>query len=155
MTSWFRLGPSALGTTRSTLRIVLGLIFLGAGIAKLIHPADFLAELLDYRVPLPALVWHLIAASLPWLEIVLGAALCAHFWLESVFPLTIALAAVFVAMLLQAVLRGLPLDCGCFGSFLPRWTERPPVALARAIVVLGWSALSQRAEPTGEQSRNT
>ena len=141
---------SALGTTRSTFRFILGLIFLGAGVAKLIHPADFLAELLDYHVSLPALVWHLIAACLPWLEIILGAALCAHWWPETVSPLTTALAALFVAMLLQAVLRGLPLDCGCFGTWMPRWAERPPVALARAIVVLGWSATSGRAEQTSK-----
>jgi len=129
---------------RSVLRIGLGLILLGAGAAKLVHPADFLAELVDYRVPLPPLVWQLVAAGLPWLELILGTALCLNFWAATVRPLTTALAVVFVAMLLQAVLRGLPLDCGCFGSVLPRWAEQPSVALARAVVVLGWSLVVER-----------
>lgn len=132
------------GLAHSALRIGLGLIFLGAGAAKLVHPADFLAELMDYRVPSPPFVWHLVAAGLPWLEVILGAALCFNCWAGTVRPLTAALAASFVAMLLQAVLRGLPLDCGCFGSLLPRWAERPAVALARAVLVLGWSLLVER-----------
>jgi hypothetical protein len=132
---------------RVGLRWALGLSLLGAGVAKLMHPAEFAAELLDYRVPLTPLVWSLVAACLPWLEVILGLGLLLNFWAETVRPLVVALAGVFVLMLFQAVLRGLPLDCGCFGSWLPSWTETPPVAFARAVLVFlaGCSVLSERA----------
>jgi hypothetical protein len=41
-----------------------------------------------------------------------------------------------VLLLGQAVLRGLELDCGCFGAGAPAWLEQAPVALARAGLLL-------------------
>lgn len=36
----------------------------------------------------------------------------------------------------QAILRGLELNCGCFGSMTPAWFDQPAVALVRAAAVL-------------------
>jgi putative oxidoreductase len=122
------------------LRWLLGLVFLVAGFLKLVHPGDFLAELVTYRVPSPEIFLRLVAVSLPWLEILCGGFLLLDLWPESVRPVTTVLCLVFVIMLGQAVVRGLDLSCGCFGRFGPAWLERPHVALVRALLLLAASA---------------
>jgi len=42
-------------------------------------------------------------------------------------------------MLVQAVLRGLDLNCGCFGAAGRGWFERPDVALVRASLLFAAS----------------
>jgi hypothetical protein len=42
-------------------------------------------------------------------------------------------------MLGQAVLRGLDLQCGCFGGLTAHWLEQPPVAFVRACLLLAAS----------------
>jgi len=128
------------------LRWLLGLVFLVAGVLKLVHPGDFLVELAAYRVPFPGMFLRLVAVSLPWLEIICGVCLVLDRWPESVRPLVTALCLVFVVMLGQAVVRGLDLQCGCFGRFGPAWLERPDVALVRALLLLAVSAWLTRHE---------
>jgi hypothetical protein len=50
-----------------------------------------------------------------------------------------ALCAVFVVVLGQALVRGLNIDCGCFGPALSGWWDRPVFALPRAILLLAAS----------------
>ncbi|HRE80544.1 MAG TPA: MauE/DoxX family redox-associated membrane protein, partial [Opitutaceae bacterium] len=62
------------------LRLVLGGIFIWAGVAKLIEPDRFFLALLGYELPLPEVVLRLIAITLPWLECLCGGALLLNFW---------------------------------------------------------------------------
>ena len=126
--------------TALVLRWFLGLVFLAAGVLKLVHPGDFLAELVAYRLPLPEILFRLVAVCLPWLEILCGGFLLLDHWPESVRPVVTVLCLVFVIMLGQAVVRGLDLSCGCFGGFGPAWLERPDVGLVRALLLLAASA---------------
>lgn len=124
---------------RTTLRVLLGLVLIGAGVVKLLHPLDFLRELQAYALPLPLLFWRWTAACFPWFESICGAALMLDLWAETIRPVAVVLFALFCALLSQAILRGLTLNCGCFGSLLPAWLEQAPVALLRAVVLLAVS----------------
>ena len=116
-------------------RFFLGAIFLIAGGMKIAHPADFFSDLLGFKIPLPELFLRVVAVWLPWLEAIAGLALIADVWAETVRPLVAGLCLVFVLMLGQAVVRGLDLNCGCFGSGGHGWFERPDVALVRATIL--------------------
>jgi len=122
---------------RTACRIGLGLTLLVAGVMKVIHPADFFSDLLGFRVPFPERFLRFVAVCLPWLEVCVGLGLLLDFWRETVRPVAALLCLVFVAMLAQAVGRGLDLNCGCFGAGAAGWFERPGVALARAFILLG------------------
>lgn len=116
--------------------MMLGAIFAWAGAEKIVHPADFFMSLLDYGVPFPEGFLRLVAVALPWLEVFCGLALLVNAWGETVRPLVAALCLVFVAMLAEAVLRGIDLsNCGCFGPMAYSWLERPWVALPRTLVL--------------------
>lgn len=116
-------------------RLILGAVFVAAGATKLAHPAEFFSDLLSYRVAFPEMFLRVVAAYLPWLEAAAGLGLIFNFWSETVRPIVAGLCLVFVAMLGQAVARGLDLNCGCFGGGGHGWFERPDVALVRAVLL--------------------
>ena len=121
---------------RSLARVLLGAVFLVAGALKIAHPVDFHSDLLAYDVPLPDVVFRLVAVVLPWLEAICGAALLATVWTETAGAVVTAMCLAFVVMLGQAVMRGLELTCGCLGPEDEGWFDRPGVALIRAAVLL-------------------
>ena len=120
-------------------RFFLGAIFLIAGGMKIAHPADFFSDLLGFKTPLPEFFLRVVAIWLPWLEAIAGLALIADFWAETVRPLVASLCLIFGLMLGQAVVRGLDLNCGCFGSGAHGWFERPDIALVRAAILFAVS----------------
>lgn len=117
-------------------RCVLGAVFLVAGGTKLAHPGIFFSDLLGFGVPFPEIFLRLVAVFLPWLELLAGLGLLLDVWPETIRPVVAALCLVFVVLLGQAVIRGLDLNCGCFGAGGRGWFERPAVALVRAVVLL-------------------
>jgi uncharacterized membrane protein YphA (DoxX/SURF4 family) len=97
-------------------RIVVGCIFVLAGVTKLANPGSFAATLLAYSV-LPAAAVRPLALTLPWVELLVGAYLLVGLFTRAAAWSAIALLVVFSAAIAQAVARGLSLDhCGCFGD---------------------------------------
>ncbi len=121
------------------IRLILGVVFLWASLAKLLAPAAFFGALLGYQLPLGETTLRLLALTLPWLELLCGAALIGNFWPETVRPVVAALCLGFILALTQALLRGLPVDCGCFGGAGPVWLAHPAVALGRALLLFAAS----------------
>ena len=131
--------PGSKPSTRraqARVRWVLGAIFLLAGTLKIPHPGDFYSDLLAYEVDLPDVIFRCFALAVPWLEVICGGALLADLWPETVRFLVMVMSLIFVLMLGQAVLRGLDLNCGCFGPGTSGWFNRPITALARASLLL-------------------
>jgi uncharacterized membrane protein YphA (DoxX/SURF4 family) len=95
------------------LRILIGGLFLWAGLSKLGSPLQTLATVYSYQIVLPDLLASLVAAALPWMEILLGAALLAGIWLPVATGWTTTLLLFFSVITAQAWWRELPIDCGC------------------------------------------
>jgi len=57
-----------------------------------------------------------VAAVLPWLELALGLLLLVGLGVRAVAVVSAILLLVFIAGLVQAWVRGLAIDCGCFGG---------------------------------------
>ena len=96
-------------------RLLLGGVFLVAGVLKMPDPAAAVRAVRAYRLLSEALVGP-VAFGLPVVEIAVGLAL-----LLGVFVRTAAIAAavLLVAFLVgvgSAWARGLQIDCGCFGN---------------------------------------
>ena len=125
--------------TRTIVRWIVGAIFLAAGVIKIARPGDFYSDLLAYEVALPDFLLRLVAVARPWLEVICGVALLVDRWIEAAGCLIALMCLVFVLMLGQAVIRGLDLQCGCFGAGTTSWFDRPSVALARAVMLLAMS----------------
>ena len=95
------------------LRLLIGGLFLWAGLSKLGSPLQTLATVYSYQVVLPDLFASLVAAALPWMEILLGTALLAGIWLPVATGWTATVLVFFSMMTAQAWWRELPIDCGC------------------------------------------
>ena len=139
---------------RNGCRFLLGVVFLLAGGMKLAHPAAFFSDLLGFGVPFPEMFLRVVAVYLPWLELLVGFGLLLNFWAETIRPLASVLCLVFVLMLAQAVLRGLDLNCGCFGAAGAGWFERPDVALVRATLLLAASLYVTAVPPPTSVARS-
>jgi putative oxidoreductase len=127
--------------------VVLGLLLILAGLAKVTDPPGFHGDLLSYGLPAPDLLLRAVAVSLPWFELALGVCLLAGWWRGTAALAAAVLGAVFAGLLVQGMLRGLELRCGCFGTWLPGWAEHPAIALARAFLLLAGCAWLWRRNP--------
>jgi len=114
------------GALPYALAIALGAVFLYAGIDKVRDPLHFADSINGFAI-LPYALIDVLALALPVYEII-----CAGLILlpptRRVGSLALLLAsAMFFFALLSALLRGLTLDCGCFGNSAPSrprmWAE--------------------------------
>ena len=97
------------------LAILIGLLFLYAGVVKVIDPVQFARDIDNYKM-LPWQAGVGLALYLPWLEIFCGLALITRvFFRGSVFIIT-SLVFVFILASIVAKARGLDVSCGCFGE---------------------------------------
>jgi uncharacterized membrane protein YphA (DoxX/SURF4 family) len=96
-------------------RLVIGIIFLYAGIMKIADPSGFAQALYNYRL-LPGWAINPLAITLPWVECVAGASLLLGIWTLGGGLVASVLFAVFAAALGINLIRGLDISCGCFST---------------------------------------
>jgi uncharacterized membrane protein YphA (DoxX/SURF4 family) len=121
------------------LRIALGAIFIVAGGSKIGHAAYFAAQIAGFRI-LPQVVIAPIALALPYLEVLLGAYLVIGLFTRQAAWIAALLLLIFDAAIASAVVRGMAIDCGCFGpsdATLTTWGEvgRDAIFVVLAVVV--------------------
>ena len=96
-------------------RLGLAAVFLVSGVLKAIDPDATYVAVRAYDL-LPKLGVALVAGTLPWLEIALGLLLLAGIATRAVAVVSAVLLLAFMAGVAQAWVRGLSIDCGCFGA---------------------------------------
>jgi uncharacterized membrane protein YphA (DoxX/SURF4 family) len=113
-------------------RIVLGAVFVYAGVVKFTDITTFAGSIAAYRI-LPYFGNYLLASILPCLEIICGVILITGWRIRAAAVVIALLNVVFIVALLSASVRGLDIDCGCFrpGSKTP-----PMEALIRDLIFL-------------------
>ncbi|MGA2273509.1 MAG: MauE/DoxX family redox-associated membrane protein [Bryobacteraceae bacterium] len=97
------------------LRIALGAIFVYAAWTKLRTPWELFAMSIDSYQLLPLKAVELVARTLPWFELAVGLLLITGFWLRSAATATALLLAVFFGLMVRAYVKGMEINCGCFG----------------------------------------
>ncbi len=95
------------------IRLMLGGLFLAAGLSKVGTPLQTLATIYSYQLVLPDWLAETVAYALPWMEILLGLGLLTGLWLPVTAGWTAAMLGVFIILTTQAWWRELPIDCGC------------------------------------------
>lgn len=98
-------------------RVILGGLFLIAGLTKAYDPAGFATEIQKYHL-VPWVGGVLLALFLPWVEIFAGGALFLKRFQRGALLLISAMLIVYSAALISAMARGLNIDCGCFGRLI-------------------------------------
>ena len=109
--------------------LAVAAVFIYAGIDKIRDPLQFADSIAAFAI-LPAVLINLLAMGLPPFEIACGLLLIGP-WTKRVGSLAVAIIlVVFMIALSSALLRGLTLDCGCFGPGAP---SRPRMWLELAL----------------------
>lgn len=117
-------------------RWVLAVIFLAAAVPKILDPAGFAMDIANYAF-LPKVLVNLTAITLPWVEALVALCLLAGALREGAVLLTNVMMVLFLVALAQAGLRGLDINCGCFGH--SGAAEPVLKALVRDLFFMGWS----------------
>jgi len=125
-----------------SIRVGLCGLFLWAGSTKLIDPGTFAQDISHYRV-LPEKLVPALAVGLPVLECVVALALLTRAYLRGAAWLSAGMLALFAGAMAQAKLRGIDLDCGCFGREMADPVSWSKVALDAGLAMLAaWVARS-------------
>ncbi len=102
-------------TVLLVFRVVLGGLFVYAGAVKVVDPLDFAQNIRNYRLVGQSLAF-IAALVLPWLEILAGAFLVAGLWKRGAALVISGLLVFFIVLTAVTMIRGLDVDCGCFGA---------------------------------------
>lgn len=108
-------------------RLGLGAVFVYAGALKSQDVTVFAGDIANYKI-LPYSLNYLVAATLPYVEVLAGVFLLANRKVRPAALLIGALNVVFMIALASAMVRGLDIDCGCFRAESP---TTPAAALVR------------------------
>ena len=131
---------------RTTVRSLLAVLLIWAGLSKLGDPVSAYTTLLEYQLPAPTALLKPVALVLPWLELLCGLMLVANFHRRLATLMVTVLFGVFLGMVGQAVVRGLDISCGCFNlgifgideaSAAARFIESVGFAFFRNLILLG------------------
>ncbi|MCX7830792.1 MAG: hypothetical protein N2445_07020 [Acidobacteria bacterium] len=135
------------------IRIVLGGTFILAAIPKILDPKGFALDITHYDF-FPKIAVNLIAITVPWIELFIAFSIIfAVAQKGGVLLLNLMLIA-FLVLLGQAWIRGLDIDCGCFGHSGAR--EAVSKAFVRDLFFVIWAILLYLfiKKPTLSESRN-
>lgn len=120
------------------LHWIVGGIFIYAGVAKIQNPQAFADSIASFRL-LPSEFVNLLALFLPPFEITAGLLLVIGWQKRLAAFAILVLGIVFAFALSQALIRGLEVDCGCFGSGQPSvWKTWASLGRDLLLVAAAW-----------------
>lgn len=143
---------SAVRLTRPSLRllsgwvarITLAAVFGIAAVPKLLDPAGFAGAIDNYHL-LPTLVTRIAAVGLPMLELCTAIAVLISRLTRGASAVAAFLLMAFSAAMVQAIVRDIDLDCGCFGTSTELGVNWWTVARNLGLVGLAiWSIVATR-----------
>lgn len=96
-------------------RMIISATFLYAAHDKIVRPDDFQSAILDYQII--GTWWSAaLAYVLPGLELACGLAIWTNYLRQAALWTLLAMVFGFLLAVSSALLRGLPISCGCFGN---------------------------------------
>ena len=119
------------------VRVGLGVLFIYSSMDKIANLPDFAKIILNYKI-LPVELVNLLAIFLPWLELITGLCLVIGKFERASLIIYSAMLVVFIIALLQALIRGLDISCGCF-SVEPSTTSDVWLRIVEDIIMLFFS----------------
>ena len=96
-------------------RVLLAAIFISFALSKIMRPAVFALNVVDYNLT-PAWGVNLWSLALPWGELVVGLFLLLGIRTRAAATLIAAMNVIFIVGLVNAILHHMPINCGCVGE---------------------------------------
>lgn len=95
------------------VRIIVGVMFVVVGLAKVADPVLFAKEITNYNL-MPDFSINIFAIVLPWVELISGLLLIAGVRIRANAVIIGAMLIMFIIAVASAWARGLNINCGCF-----------------------------------------
>ena len=118
-------------------QIAIGVVFAWSGLAKLGDLHGFADQVHNFRM-VPIFAENLVALSLPWIELVAALALILGIRARAGAVLVTGMLAVFTVAIIVALIRGLDIECGCFGTSDASRVGLVKIAENLGMLVVGW-----------------
>jgi uncharacterized membrane protein YphA (DoxX/SURF4 family) len=99
----------------TVVRLVLGSVFVVASLDKIGKVDETVRAVRSYQI-LPESFVHSVAYALPFLELAVGVLLIIGLGTRVAAIVASAMLLVFIGAIISAGIRGLKIDCGCFGG---------------------------------------
>ena len=96
-------------------RIIVGFVFIYAGILKISDPAGFSDAINNYKL-FPISFVNFFAITLPWIEVVAGLFLIFGVSVKENSFIISTMLIIFLLAIGISLIRGLNIECGCFGT---------------------------------------
>lgn len=97
------------------LRLFLGGMFIYAAWDKVLNPYGFAVSIRAYKI-IPFALSNLAALAIAWSELVAGVMLVLGILPRKAAGAVFLLLLVFIVAIATTVVRGMVIDCGCFGA---------------------------------------
>ena len=117
------------------IRLILGTVFIWAGIPKIANPQAFAEIIGNYQILPPNLV-NPIAIVLPWVEVLCGVSLLANRLIRGSALIFVGLMLIFLLATAFNMARGLDVNCGCFSVAANEASGSQVVNLLRNVLLL-------------------
>ena len=149
-----KLNPTAEKILNIALRLILGGVFIFAGVLKIYEPGKFAQDIGNYRI-VPHDLLNLFAITLPWVEVLAGLFLIFGIWFRASAVVVLGMTVMFFVAISSALARGLNIECGCFGTVGARRIGLTSLAFDTALlgmaVWLTWRAQGPRKNPNAHE----
>lgn len=116
-------------------RVGLGGMFAYSAWGKIADPGLFATTVMRYKL-LPEFAVGLFSLTLPMLEMLAGIAFVCTKWTREVALLATGMLVMFLGALTIAAVRGLEIDCGCFGVSAGGGRAELVLAIVRDLILL-------------------
>ena len=117
-------------------QIAIGIVFVVAALAKIPDIHAFAKQVGAYEI-FPVAPQNLIAMVMPWIEVIAGLALIVGVRARAGAVVALMSMVAFTVMVAWAWGKGLSIDCGCFGTAIPK-----PVGPEKLFQNFGFTALA-------------
>ncbi len=97
------------------LSLFIGGMFVFAAWDKVLEPAGFAMSVRGYKI-IPFAFSNLFALGVSWTELVAGIMLILGIFTRKAAGAIAILLAMFIVAITMVIVRGMTVDCGCFGS---------------------------------------
>jgi putative oxidoreductase len=114
--------PTPLGVLVWICELGLAGLFILAAYNKLIGPNGpqlFSASVQAFKLGLPDVLTRLATSATPWVELIAAVLLLRGVWSRAAATIFALLLMLFIVLIAQALVRGLNVECGCFGKLSP------------------------------------
>lgn len=97
------------------LRLFIGGMFIYAAWDKVLNPYAFAASIRAYKI-VPFAMSNFCTLAISWSELIAGVMLVLGILTRKAAGAVFVLVVVFIAAIATTIVRGMVIDCGCFGS---------------------------------------